>query len=369
MNDDLTARVNFELIRYANCWEDADILLEGLSPAPGRKLLSIASAGDNSFSLLVTNPELVVAVDVNKIQLYLVELKKACIKKLDREDVLKFLGFLSCGNRGNIFDAIKDELSPGAKNYWEKNSHLIANGVIYAGKFENYFQTFSGKILPWIHSKKTVEELFRMKTREEQEKFYNEKWNTWRWRLLFKIFFSKYIMGKFGRDPEFLKEVKVDVADYIFRKAGKNLQKTAAQQNFFLYFNLTGSFGNFLPHYLREENFETIKSNIDRLTIKEGYAQDAISAFGKFHYMNLSNIFEYMNPALFSETAEALIKGTENGGKLAYWNLMVPRRISEIFPGNAMHEKKVSSALAEKDKGFFYSQFIIETIEYEIRSR
>jgi S-adenosylmethionine-diacylglycerol 3-amino-3-carboxypropyl transferase len=363
MSNDLKARVNFELIRYANCWEDADILLEGLSPAPGRKLLSIASAGDNSFSLLITNPELMVAVDVNKIQLYLVELKKVAIKKMDREDVLKFLGFRHCGNRGNMFDAIKDELSVAARIYWEKNSHLIANGVIYEGKFENYFKTFSGKILPWIHSKKTIEELFRIKTGEEQERFYHEKWNTRRWRLLFKLFFSKYIMGKFGRDPEFLKEVKVDVSKYIFEKAGKNLQKKAAQQNFFLYFNLTGTFGNFLPHYLREENFETIKSNIDRLVIREGYAQDAISEFGKFHYMNLSNIFEYMNPALFSETAEALIKGTEKGGRLAYWNLMVPRRISEILPGKAMHEQEIAAALAEKDKGFFYSQFIIETIK------
>lgn len=363
MNNDLTARVNFELIRYANCWEDADVLLEGLSPQPACKLLSIASAGDNSFSLLATNPELVVAVDVNKIQLYLVELKKACIKNFDREDVLKFLGFRHCTDRRDQFDAIKNELSADAKSYWEKNIHLIMKGVIYQGKFENYFQTFSGKILPWIHSKKVVDELFRPKTREEQEKFYHEKWNTRRWRLLFRIFFSKYIMGKFGRDPEFLKEVKINVADYIFGKAGKNIQTVAAQQNFFLCFNLTGSFGNLLPHYLREENFKTIKSNIDRLMIREGYAQDAIGEFGKFHYMNLSNIFEYMNTALFSETAEALINGTEKGGRLAYWNLMVPRCISEIHPAKAAHEKEISETLAAKDKGFFYSQFHIETIK------
>lgn len=363
MNNDLTARVNFGLIRYANCWEDADILLEGLSPLPQRKLLSIASAGDNSFSLLSTNPELVVAVDVNKIQLYLVELKKACIKHFDREDVLKFLGFVHDENRLEKFDRIKAELSGDAKNYWNKNSHLIVSGLIYQGKFEKYFKTFSEKILPWIHSKKTIDELFRVKTREEQEKFYHEKWNTWRWRLLFRIFFSKYIMGKFGRDPEFLKEVKINVADYIFGKAGKNIQTVAAQQNFFLYFNLTGSFGDLLPHYLREENFETIKRNIDRLAIREGYAQDAISEFGKFHYMNLSNIFEYMNSALFSETADALINGTEKDGKLAYWNLMVPRCISAIHPAKAVHEKEISEALAAKDKGFFYSQFHIETIK------
>ncbi|MFL5754490.1 MAG: DUF3419 family protein, partial [Bacteroidia bacterium] len=48
MKEQLTERVNFEFIRYANCWEDADVLLEGLAPKNGGRILSIASAGDNS---------------------------------------------------------------------------------------------------------------------------------------------------------------------------------------------------------------------------------------------------------------------------------------------------------------------------------
>jgi S-adenosylmethionine-diacylglycerol 3-amino-3-carboxypropyl transferase len=363
MSDDLTQRVNFELIRYANCWEDADILMEGLAPKTGSKILSIASAGDNSFSLLAGNPEMVIAVDVNKIQLYLVELKKICIKHFEHEEVINFLGFTPSEKREASFNSIKNELSADAKNYWEKNIQLIKDGIIYQGKFEKYFNTFSNKVLPWIHSKKTVEEFFRAKTQQEQEIFYNKKWDTWRWRLLFKIFFSKYVMGKFGRDPEFLKEVKITVSEYIYQKAKKHLQRAEAQKNIFLHFNLTGNSGNLLPNYLQKENFGTIKSNIDRLKIKEGYAQDAIGEFGKFHCMNLSNIFEYMNPALFAETASALINGTEKDGKLAYWNLMVPRKISEIIPEKVKYEKELSLSLMEKDKGFFYSQFIIDTIK------
>ncbi|HET6989894.1 MAG TPA: DUF3419 family protein [Bacteroidia bacterium] len=363
MNDDLTKRVNFELIRYANCWEDADILLEGLAAKPGCKHLSIGSAGDNSFSLLSTNPELVIAVDVNKIQLYLIELKKACIKNFNHEDVLKFLGFLPSETRESSFNSVKNELSADAKKHWEKNIQQIKEGIIYRGKFENYFHLFSTRILPWIHSKKTVAELFLPKTREEQEKFYHEKWNSWRWKMLFRIFFSKYVMGKFGRDPEFLREVQVSVSDFIYNKAGKHLQSAEAQKNLFLHFNLTGNFGTLLPNYLQKGNFEIIKANIDRLKIKEGYAQDAIAEYGKFHYMNLSNVFEYMDKKLFSETAEALINGTEKEGRLAYWNLMVPRRISGIFPERAVYKKEISLSLSEKDKGFFYSQFIIDTIK------
>ena len=170
-------------------------------------------------------------------------------------------------------------------------------------------------------------------------------------------------MGKYGRDPEFLREVKVSVGDYIFQKAGKHLQSINAQSNFILCYNLTGSFGDLLPHYLQPENFKKIKSNLHKLCIKEGYAEDAIKEYGTFRYMNLSNIFEYMDNDLFTKTAKQLVDSTEQGGKLAYWNLMVPRKISEVFPNKTEYQKDISTKLSEIDKGFFYNQFIVDQIK------
>ena len=88
----LTEKVAFDLIRYANCWEDPEVLLQGLNAPPGSKILSVGSAGDNSFSLLTTDPELVVAVDVNQIQLHLIELKKVCFAQLSHAEMICFLG-------------------------------------------------------------------------------------------------------------------------------------------------------------------------------------------------------------------------------------------------------------------------------------
>ena len=52
MSTEAAARSDFSFIRYAQCWEDADILLEALDIGEGDVCLSIASAGDNSLSLL-----------------------------------------------------------------------------------------------------------------------------------------------------------------------------------------------------------------------------------------------------------------------------------------------------------------------------
>lgn len=362
MSQKLTDQATFDLIRYANCWEDAEILLKGLAPKPGSKILSIGSAGDNSFSLLTTDPASVVAVDINPIQLYLIALKKAAIQHLPYDELLAFLGFRPSNNRSQTLLQLRDAIDPEAYAYWQAHSSQIEQGIIGAGKFERYFQLFSHKVLPWIHHPNTTAELLRPKSEAEQRSFYHERWNTWRWRLLFKIFFSKYVMGKYGRDPAFLKEVKVPVGEFIFRRAEQHLQREAAQHNFILRYNLTGSFGALLPHYLQPEHIGVIRSRLHRLHLHLGFAEEAIAAHGSFDYMNLSNIFEYMNPELFEHTARGLLAATQAGGRLAYWNLMAPRRISAILPEQARQMEALSAELHDIDKGFFYSQFIVDEV-------
>jgi S-adenosylmethionine-diacylglycerol 3-amino-3-carboxypropyl transferase len=363
MKNDLRERVNFNILRYANCWEDADVLLAGLAAQEGSKILSIGSAGDNSFSLLLTNPKLVVATDINRVQLHLIELKKVCIENLTRDETLCFLGFRPSSTRLQYFHLLKGLLSDAAKTYWEANTELIEAGIIYGGKFEKYLRLFVKVILPCIHSTKTVEALLSTKTGSDQEQFYNRRWNSWRWQLLFRIFFSRVLMGKLGRDPEFLKQVQGSVSGFIYNKAAKHLKRADAQKNHILRYCLTGNFGAMLPHYLQEENYDKIKSNIGNLRLKEGFAEDAISEYGTFQYMNLSNIFEYMDEAQFRMVAETLLTGMTSGGRMAYWNLMVARSVSSLFPTKSEYLKDVSEELTGRDRGFFYKKFIVDQIK------
>ncbi|MEL6135548.1 MAG: DUF3419 family protein, partial [Bacteroidota bacterium] len=145
MSDHLQA-VNFDLIRYANCWEDADLLLQGLQAQPGGRMLSVASGGDNSFSLLCTDPEYVVAVDISTVQLMLVELKKVAIQHFDYETYLAFAGFTPSQERLALFDKIKKELASHTRDYWTHHAERIAKGVIYEGKFEHYFRLFAHRV-------------------------------------------------------------------------------------------------------------------------------------------------------------------------------------------------------------------------------
>jgi len=352
--------VQFDLIRYANCWEDADVLLSGLHVQPESIVGSIASAGDNSFALLSCNPRQVIAVDLSHEQLFLTELKKIAIKNLDRNSFLAFIGVEPCANRLEIYYSFSDQLSANAKKYWDSRLSGINKGIIYDGKFEKYFHLFRTSILPLIHRKKYVIRLLEKKSPDEQKQFYNSTWNSWRWRLLFKIFFSKFMMGRFGRDPEFLRHVDIHVGNFVFQKAEAHLSAAHCQQNYFLHMIMLGYFGARLPFYLREEHYNRIQENIDKLTIRHGYIEDAFTPGEKFDYLNLSNIFEYMSATQFSEIAVKIHGAMRTNGRIAYWNLMALRKLSEILPAQ-FEAVAASENLQVPDNGFFYRSFICET--------
>jgi S-adenosylmethionine-diacylglycerol 3-amino-3-carboxypropyl transferase len=349
-----------EILRYANCWEDAEILIKGLQPSPGSRILSIGSAGDNTFSLLTTHPSEMVAVDINPIQLYLVEFKAKAIQLLEREQTLAFLGFKQDSQRWEKYQLIRPHLSKAAAQHWDGKKGDIVSGIIYSGKFEKYFKKFCDWILPLIHSHQTIQALFEVKSEAEQIHFYQTQWNTWRWRLLFKIYFSRFVMSFLGRDPAFLKEVNIDVGESIFLKAEKQLSSTRAFQNFILRFNLTASFDDLLPHYLQPLHYENARKNISNLRTHHGFITDLTLDSNYFNYMNLSNIFEYMNPSEFHLNVQHIHKMLVPEGKIAYWNLMVPRRISQLEPNWFRHSHSLSQALTEMDQGFFYDQFLID---------
>ncbi len=356
-------KVNHQIIRYANVWEDADLLISGLDIKPVHKVLSIASGGDNSFATLVKDPNLVIAVDINDSQLYLTELKREAIKLLNREKFLEFIGFREFPGqeRSKIFKEISAHLSNDARHYWEKNQSIIQNGIVYSGKFERYLKLFAEKILPFIHSEEIVNQFFVPKRQSDQEAFYIGRWDTWKWRMFFRIFFSKFIMGRLGRDPQFLNEVKVDVGQSILEKAKQHLSSEFVSENWILHYCLKGNFDDQLPFYVRAENYDLIRENIDLLIIEKGYAQDVATKYGKFDRFNLSNIFEYMKADYFRDTATELGEIARPEAKFAYWNLLVPRSMENM---NSHFQRINANEKRDKDKGFFYNDFIIDDYVY-----
>jgi S-adenosylmethionine-diacylglycerol 3-amino-3-carboxypropyl transferase len=359
--DDIQMRAEFDFVRYANCWEDARILIEALKPSSGKRILSVASAGDNSLSLLARGAE-VVAVDISTAQLACLELRKTAIARLDYEDCLAFLGVGSQSDRLSVYRQLRSELTMSTRSFWDAHSEAITKGIIHSGKFERYFQLFRRWVLPCIHSRDRITTLLSQRPREQRFDFYNNCWANRRWHWLFRLFFSRAAMARMGRDPEFFRYVEGAVADRLIERTRYALTELDTSDNPYLTYILTGNFGPALPDYLRPEVFCNLRSNLSGLKIILGGVEDAVTHFKAFDGFNLSDIFEYVSVETMSAIYGQLLEHAEPGARLAYWNMMVPRTCPLQYRQRINSLDTLASALFKQDRAFFYSRFVIEEI-------
>lgn len=363
-NSEAERKADFSRIRYAQCWEDADILLEGLDIQPGDHCLSIASAGDNALAMLTKEPAKVVAVDLNPAQLYCVELRVAAFRTLEHTELLELIGSRKSDRRDSLYNRCKPLLSEEAARFWDENFKLVRAGIGGGGKFENYFRLFRQRALALVHSQRRIDALLQERSSVERHEFYEKSWNSWRWRMLFRLFFSRFVMGRLGRDPSFFDYVEGSVADKILERTKHALTELAPSDNPYLQWILLGTHRTALPFALRPENFDKIRENIDRLEWRLCSVEDYCESEGKqsVSRFNLSDIFEYMSEQNCEALLRRLLSIAKVGGRLAYWNMLVPRSrpgslASELTPLGALSER-----LQSKDKAFFYSRFVVEEV-------
>ena len=88
----ITERASFDRIRYAQAWEDADILTEAMGDAAGGDLVAICASGDNALALLLCNPGKVHAVDISAAQIECLNLRLGAYATLTHPEFLELMG-------------------------------------------------------------------------------------------------------------------------------------------------------------------------------------------------------------------------------------------------------------------------------------
>ena len=366
MKSEVENYADFSRILYSQCWEDADILLEALKVKKNGTYVSIASAGDNSFALLSKSPRKVTAIDVNEQQLYCVELKREAYRLLDYNDFMNLAGFRNDKNRICIFDKVKKSLSKECRIFWDEHMKLIEKGYYHIGRLEQYFHVFSKKWLPLAHSHRVVEEFFKNRTMDEQRRFYYERWDTFRWRMVTKHFFSEKVMEKLGRDKAFFRYVDIDVAKQVMERFERGLLQVPLWNNPYIHYLMLGTFReDAMPYALKEENFLAIKKNINRLELQKVCLEEYLDTIGEHTIdgFNLSDIFEYMSPENVEQVYSRILHAAKKDARVVYRNMLVDRMCPAVFQDKAEIDRKEFRRLTLKDKTCFYKHFTVEVIK------
>lgn len=350
------------MIAYAQCWEDADVLLAALDVRPGQRCLSIASAGENTLALLAHSPAEVVAVDCNPAQIACLELRVAGYRALEHGELLELIGSRPSARRAALYRRCRPLLGADARAFWDARPGDVDAGIGAAGRLERYLAFFRRRVLPAIHPRRRIERLLGGGTREEREAYYDREWDTWSWRAVFRAFFSRTVMGLAGRERSHFRYADRPLAEQLLGRVRHACTALDPAANPYLQWILTGEHGAALPFALRAENFCAIRARLDRLQwhclrLEELLARSPARAFDR---CNLSDAFEYMSSVHYEGALRALLRACRPGARLAYWNLLVPRRRPESLAARLAPLDEAAQRLHGEDKAFFYGDFVLE---------
>ncbi len=357
-------------VRYSQVWEDHLLVEEGLDVRAGDDVLSIASAGCNALAALLREPKSVHAIDLNPAQVALVELKLRAIEALPWEDFVALLGIAPHEGRMGLYERVRPRLPDRARAYWDTQEIALTSGVHWSGRLEAFFRGFHAEVLPTVHPPEVVARLLALNDPAAQALFFERDFGTPALRRAFTSYFTRERLASEGRDPRQMRYVDaMDVAGYFWDRFRWVLAALPARDNFYVSSFLTGRYADLtsLPPYLARANYDRLRALLPRFSVELGDVEGALrdrpaSAFSK---ANLSDLFEYLSDEATDALLAVLGERLRAGGRLCFWNLLVPRAVAQASEAARAHfqsKTDLAHRLYARDRSWFYRAFHIEEV-------
>lgn len=359
-------------LRYGQCWEDADRLIEALGPIEGRTVLSIASGGENSLALLAEGPARLIVLDHNPAQIALLELKLAAIAALGHGELMLLLGAWAAAEldpaeliqrRHRLYQRCRDRLSTAAAAFWDRHPALIGGGLLRAGRFERYLERFRRWLLPLVQGQDAWQPLLEGLSREQRRAWYADHWDGWRWRLLFQLAFCRTALGHLGTDPSHVRYGRGSQTELLLERLRHVIVELDPTDNPYLHWLLRGHFGRQLPRALQPEQVARIRRHLERIEIHglslADYLEGQRTGAGWIERFNLSNVFDYQSPAATTALLARLHRHAAGGARLVGWNRLADRDGRLAPDGSWRFEPERAEALHRRDRVFFYKRLLV----------
>jgi S-adenosylmethionine-diacylglycerol 3-amino-3-carboxypropyl transferase len=312
---------------FAQVREDPRAEIAALAPSAGETLVVVSSGGCTALSLLAAGAGSVVAVDLNRTQNHLVELKAAACR-LGARDATAFLGARPSATRAATYAALRETLSPSACCYWDMRQRQVKNGVLGAGVSERFIGGVVTALTLAVHPRSRIERLLGSRTLAEQRALFAREWDTWRWRALFTLLCNRLVLRN-TYTPEFFAHVENPSFALHFRHCAEHaLTDLPAASNYFLHQMLTGAYPteecDGVPPYLSDAGTDTVAASRDRLHLVDGGMTDYLCSRpdASVHGFALSNICEWMTPEQIDALFREVVRTAAPGARLVYRNFV-----------------------------------------------
>ncbi len=354
-----------ETLNYSSSNEDSHSEVKSLRIGQEDSVLCITGSGARTLDLLIESPREILSIDFNPSQNFLLELKMQAIRHLEYEEFLEFLGVFPSRKRDHLYKTIRQSLPIDAKNYWDRNSAMIENGVIYQGRWERYFhqlERLMSVVRPHLRDK-----LFSCTSLSDQARIWRHEWNTLLWRLFLRSISSRAVWKYIFGDPGFYRYVPVSFSTYKYL----NMRFSSAFENIFVKdspFTALLFFGKYnpncgLPAHLQECHYKTLRNTLERVRIVTESLLEYLRCCKKnsFDKYSLSDFASYTNPEEYKRIWTGIIKTASREARVCERQFLVKRDLPVEVRSFVTLDEALESELTRIDDSIFYT-FVIATI-------
>jgi len=343
---------------FAQVREDPLLEIDALEPGPGRVLAIVGSGGCTALSLLAAGAERIVAVDVNRTQHHLTELKTVALAELGPELAIGYLGGtpMAAAERLRHHDVLAELLSPAARAWWSAHRRTIGNGILASGVTERFIGGVMSVVRSAIHPPSRVRRLLACPDLDTQRRFFAEEWDSRRWRLLFTVLLNRAVLRR-TYDPAFFASVEnPSFARHFEAVAAHTLTNLPVTTNYFVHQMLTGSYptgvAGGLPPYLDPSTAGSVASWPGRLTLVEGGFTDYLRSQppGCLDGFALSNICEWLTPTQVDELFAEIVRTAAPGAPLVFRNFLGWTEVPDAWRGAVVEDRSRGEALIKADR-------------------
>ena len=328
---------------FAQVREDPRAEIAALDPGPDDSLVAVGSGGCTALSLVAAGAGQVTAVDVNRAQNHVIELKLAAVAAFSRDETLAFLGATDAPTRNRLetFLTLRPLLTTAARTYWDAHLPLVDAGILGAGVTERFIRMLVRALSLLVHPRSRLERMLACESLEAQRALFEREWNTRRWRLFFQLLLNRRVFRRTYDAAFFAHLERPSFAEHFRRCAEHALTELPVRDNYFLHHMITGRYPagveNGVPPYLTTEGCAAVAERRDRLTLVDGSMTDYLRILpdASVTGFSLSNICEWLAPheidALFAE----IVRVATPGARLCFRNFVgwteVPSRFREVI--------------------------------------
>jgi S-adenosylmethionine-diacylglycerol 3-amino-3-carboxypropyl transferase len=268
---------------YNQIWEDPGVDLEALSLGPNHRLITIASGGCNVLNYLAAGPERIIAVDLNPNHVALTRLKLQALTHLpDYDAFFSFFGIAKDKSNRTVFDNfLAERLDSETRRYWDRRIPLRGRRInMFARNLYRY--GLLGRFIGVLHAiarlnGKRLQDILHARTPEEQRALFEATiaplFDNRFIRFLSRMPVSYYGLGI---PPAQYDELVAAAADgNPVTTLRERVERLACDfpisENYFAWQAFGRGYDTVdriaVPPYLRAENYELIKSRVDRVDV------------------------------------------------------------------------------------------------------